>query len=135
MKETKRVHKARQAQLSVWRYAKKKIIDSTDYFKDQQYGLMESFRYAKTTTKIVISVVVFAFLLIGTISMTHSLKSISEKENELARLDNEIAVQKAENEKIEKGLQGDFDDLVEAEAHERLEMVYPDEIIFINTAG
>ena len=135
MKKAKRVHSARPAKLSVWRSAKKKIIDSTDYLKDQQYGLIESFRYAKTTTKIVISVIVIAFLLIGTVSMTHSINSISEKKKELSRLDNEIALQKAENEEIEKGLQGDFDEFVETEAHERLDMVYPDEIVFFNTAG
>lgn len=135
MKETKRVHSARPARASVWRSAKKKIIDSTDYIKDQQYGLIESFRSAKTTTKIVISVIAIAFLLIGTVSMTHSLRSISDKQKELARLDHEIALQKAENEEIEKGLQGDFDELVEDVAREKLDMVYPDEIIFINTAG
>ena len=135
MKETKRVHRKPPAKLSVLGSAKKKIIDSTEFVKDQQYGLVESFRGAKTTTKVFISVLVVVFLLVGTISVTHSLNSISEKEKEVARLDQEIALQKAENEKIENEIQGDYDQLVEDEAHENLEMVYPDEIIFVNNAG
>ncbi|MBQ9901658.1 MAG: hypothetical protein IJM51_04640 [Clostridia bacterium] len=135
MKETKRGHRAQPSKKGVLRSAKKKIIDSTDFIKDQQYGLIESFRGAKTTTKVVISVIVIACLLLGTVSATHSLNSIAEKEKRLARLDREIALQKAENEQIEQELQGDYDELVEYEAHERLEMLYPDELLFINKAG
>ena len=73
MTEKRRVRGLSPAKPGVWRSAKKKIIDSTEFIKYQQHGLIESFKGAKVTTKIVLSAVTIAFLLIGTISISNLL--------------------------------------------------------------
>ncbi len=108
---------------------------STDFVKTQQTDLMQSFKFAKTSTKLVIVTVVVAALLFGTITAASSVNSISKKERVLAELDQQIAAQEAENQRIQDQLTGNFDDYIEAEAREKHDMVYPDEQVFINMAG
>ena len=108
---------------------------STDFFKTQRTDLMQSFKFAKTSTKVVIISIVVAALLFGTITAAGSVNDISKKERILAELDQQIAAQEAENQSIQDQLTGNFDDYIESEARERLEMVYPDEQVYINIAG
>ena len=63
------------------------------------------------------------------------MKSFSDKKAELENLDKQIEFQKNENEKLENQFTGDLDELMEEKAREDLEMIYPDEHVFINKAG
>ena len=90
---------------------------------------------ARTAAKLIVGTVIVAAIMIGTLSIANSLNSISKKEEILAQLDQQILDQTAENKKLEDELKGDLDQLIEAKAREKLDMVYPGEKIFYNTAG
>ena len=114
---------------------KKKVHDWTLFVNKQGSDLVKSFKSSKKSTKVVlVSVFLFLFFFAaGTIA--HSFVSISDKKAELENLDKQIEFQKNENEKLENQFTGDLDELMEEKAREDLEMIYPDEHVFINKAG
>ncbi len=118
-----------------WRTARKKFRRSTDSFKNQKDDFISAFRSVGTGTKLIAGAVVVITIMVGTFSLASSLKSISEKEAELARIEQQIIEQTAENKKIEEEIKGDLDQLYEERARDNLDMVYPGEKIFYNTAG
>ncbi len=117
------------------RTAHKKIRHSTRSFKNQKDDFIYAVRSAGFGTKLIVGTVIVAAIMIGTLSIANSLNSISKKEEILAQLDQQILDQTAENKKLEDELKGDLDQLIEAKAREKLDMVYPGEKIFYNTAG
>lgn len=130
----KEVYRRQATGEALWSTTKKKLQNSTDFVKTQQSELFQIFKNYKTGTKVVAISVVFGVFLFFIFSMTGSLHSISEKQQKLDELDRQIKLQQEANEEIEMLLQGDMDEVMERLAREKLEMVYPDEEIYINNA-
>lgn len=130
----KEVYRRQATGEALWSTTKKKLQNSTDFVKTQQSELFQIFKNYKTGTKVVAISVVFGVFLFFIFSMAGSLHSISEKQQKLDELDRQIKLQQEANEEIEMLLQGDMDEVMERLAREKLEMVYPDEEIYINNA-
>ena len=130
----KEVYRRQATGEALWSTTKKKLQNSTDFVKTQQSELFQIFKNYKRGTKVVAISVVFGVFLFFIFSMTGSLHSISEKQQKLDELDRQIKLQQEANEEIEMLLQGDMDEVMERLAREKLEMVYPDEEIYINNA-
>lgn len=118
----------------LWDKAKKKLRESTGFVKRQQFEWLQIFKSAKTSTKVVVTSVILGVFLFVVVSVTHSLNSISEKKKAIEEIERQIEIQQRLNEEIENELKGNMDEIIEGRARE-LDMVYPDEEVFINNAG
>ena len=135
MKKTIRRNGADEGRaLRLFRAIKKKLHDSTSFVKRQQSDLFRVFIYAKTSTKVVVVSVILAAFVLGIVSISHSLTSISDKQKEYDELERMIIAQREKNEYAEKEFDGNLDEYIEEIAREKLDMVYPDEQEFINNA-
>lgn len=131
----KEVHRRQMNKGGLIGKAKKKLRQSTDFVKTQQFELLQIFGGFKTSTKVVVASMVFGVFLFFIFSITHSLTSISDKQKTLDELDRQIKAQQIANENLEEELKGNMDEIIEGLAREKLDMIYPDEEIFINKAG
>lgn len=119
-----------------WHEAGKKTRESKDYFFDHMNDLFLSISQAKIATKCILGAVVLVGLLMMGFSMVHSYHSVSEKKQTLADMRQEISEQKIINEEMNDVPSGpELNDFVEQQARNRLDMIYPDEELYINTAG
>ena len=115
--------------------AKEKLRDSRESFKAQQTDLFLSLKNAKASTKLIFGAIVLVILLVGIASTTHAYRSNMEKYQYLDELHRKIEAQEEANKKIDEDYKGNLDAYIEEQARIRLDMVYPDEEIYINRAG
>ena len=124
---------------SLWHTAvltvKNLIKNLTHSFKTQKEDFFHSVNRAKFSTKLIVGAVIVVFVMIGVLSVTRSLASISAKEKTVAEYDAKINELKEDNEKLKADISGDMEQAIEDKAREELDMVYPGEQVFINTAG
>lgn len=133
MKKTVRGKRTNVSRMMRFFYAtKNKLRDSTDFVKKQQSDLLGLFRQAKTSTKVIVVSFIVGVILLGVMSLSHSVTTISDKQSELDDLDRQIAEQQKINDDLDYKLNGDLADLYEEAAREKLDMVYPNEQEFIN---
>ena len=111
------------------------IKNLTHSFKTQKDDFFHSVDEAKFSTKLIVGAVIVVFLMIGALSITRSWSSISAKEKAIAEYDAQIRELTEENEKLKADISGDMAQAIEDKAREELDMVYPGEQVFINTAG
>lgn len=131
----KAVHRRSFMKDSLWSRTKKKLHKSTDFVKRQHSELLLIFSEYKTTTKVVVASVLVGVFLFVLYSVTNSLNTLSGNQKTIDDLDREIELQIEKNDTIERQIKGDMDEIIERKAHEELNMVYPDEEIYINNAG
>jgi Septum formation initiator len=104
-------------------------------FKTQKEDFFHSVNKAKISTKLIAGAVIGVFVVIGVLSLAHSYSSISEMERIYEENNKKIQRQTEINKQLEDEMTDNLDQYIENKAREKLEMVYPGEQIFINTAG
>lgn len=115
--------------------AKKNSANSTKRTKKRQPGHSANNYKLSFTTKVVLGLVTFIVAVTSIVTLAKAQTSISEKQKILDDLNTKIAQQTAENEELEKKLNGNLDDYIEDYARDKLDMVKPGEHVYINTVG
>lgn len=97
---------------------------------------MREVKKKKKKTALFFKLALFLIAIISAVQLISIHSSISEKEEQLAALEQELAATTAENEQLQQQLdQGVTDEYIEDVAREQLGYVSPFERIFIDVAG
>ena len=97
---------------------------------------MREVKKKKKKTDLFFKLALFLIAIISAVQLISIHSSISANEEQLAKLEQELAVTTAENEQLQQQLeQGVTDEYIENIAREQLGYVSPFERIFIDVAG
>jgi len=97
---------------------------------------MREVKKKKKKTALFFKLALFLIAIISAVQLISIHSSISANEEQLAKLEQELAVTTAENEQLQQQLeQGVTDEYIENIAREQLGYVSPFERIFIDVAG
>lgn len=135
MKSKKKPHKITKINRGFLWTVKNTTSNFLFSFNKEKDDFFHSVKKAKFSAKLVIIAIIIVVFMIGTLKITSSMSSNADKEKAIAEIELQIAQKKEENKKLKEELSGDLDQYIENRAHDELEMVYPGEQVFINTAG
>lgn len=97
---------------------------------------MQEVKKKRKKTALLFKLALLLIAIISAVQLISIHSSISEKEEQLAALEQELAATTAENEQLQKQLdEGVTDEYIEDVAREQLGYVSPFERIFIDVAG
>ena len=98
---------------------------------------MKKKRREKPTRKnLILRICVFAFVVYAAVTLVEMQAEISERKKILETVQNSIEIQRMANKDLARQLENDMDDeTIERIARDKLDYVYPDEIVFFDISG
>ena len=96
---------------------------------------MKELKKTKSKKNILIRVALAFLCLYAIVMLIHVQIEISEKKNEIAEIEKQIALQQISNQKMKDALENDDPDYIEQAARNELDYAKPGEKVFVDISG